>query len=250
MSYRYDSDLHFISNCSDEELEDLFSVVILDENGIPRTTEELTPTDIYKNHHPHHSVYWEEICGELQKFGGNTFANIFRGGDGVLYREILEDVCDKLKVNYSKRCSTAKLEGYLMQKIFDETVENMSSEEREKFCRELGADNTNNATAETLHMVAQAAFRVGGFASYKFSLIVANMVWKQLFGKGLTLATNAGITKVLATWAGPIGWSISILWTAYDVAGPAFRVTIPAVIQVAMLRQKKLYESIAKNMAS
>ena len=33
MSYRYDSDLQFISNCSDEELEDLFSVVILDENG-------------------------------------------------------------------------------------------------------------------------------------------------------------------------------------------------------------------------
>ena len=35
---------------------------------------------------------------------------------------------------------------------------------------------------------------------------------------------------------GPIGWVITGLWTAIDVAGTAYRVTIPAVVQVAFLR--------------
>lgn len=36
---------------------------------------------------------------------------------------------------------------------------------------------------------------------------------------------------------GPIGWAITGLWLAVDIAGPAFRKTVPAVIHVAMLRQ-------------
>ena len=40
---------------------------------------------------------------------------------------------------------------------------------------------------------------------------------------------------------GPIGWVITGLWTAIDIAGPAYRVTIPAVIEIVVLRQKYLY---------
>lgn len=36
---------------------------------------------------------------------------------------------------------------------------------------------------------------------------------------------------------GPIGWAITAIWTAIDIAGAAYRVTIPAVIQVAYLRK-------------
>ena len=48
----------------------------------------------------------------------------------------------------------------------------------------------------------------------------------------------------ISAFAGPVGWAITAAWTAYDVAGPAYRVTIPAVIQVAFLRQ----QYINKNM--
>jgi uncharacterized protein YaaW (UPF0174 family) len=38
-----------------------------------------------------------------------------------------------------------------------------------------------------------------------------------------------------------IGWVITGLWTAIDIAGAAYRITIPAVIHVAALRQKHLH---------
>jgi len=46
----------------------------------------------------------------------------------------------------------------------------------------------------------------------------------------------------MAVLTGPIGWVITGLWTAIDIAGPAYRVTIPTVIQIAVLRQQYLYK--------
>ncbi len=69
------------------------------------------------------------------------------------------------------------------------------------------------------------------------TLIVANYIWKVLFGHGLRLTTNASLTRILSILAGPIGLTITALWTVWDIAGAAYRVTVPAVIQVAFLRQ-------------
>ena len=66
--------------------------------------------------------------------------------------------------------------------------------------------------------------------------MIANVVWKILFGHGLAFATNAALTKVLSVLIGPIGWAIAGVWAALDIAGPAYRVTVPVVIQVACLR--------------
>ncbi|MDE6045338.1 MAG: hypothetical protein K2F85_07480 [Helicobacter sp.] len=41
----------------------------------------------------------------------------------------------------------------------------------------------------------------------------------------------------MGVFLGPIGWIITALWTALDIAGPAYRVTIPATIQIACMRQ-------------
>jgi uncharacterized protein YaaW (UPF0174 family) len=41
---------------------------------------------------------------------------------------------------------------------------------------------------------------------------------------------------LFAVLAGPIGWVISGIWAAYDIAGPAYRVIIPCTITIAYLR--------------
>ena len=90
---------------------------------------------------------------------------------------------------------------------------------------------------------------MGGFKSYQLTLIVVNAISRALIGRGLTFAGNAALTRTMAILTGPIGWVITGLWTAIDVAGAAYRVTIPAVIQVAALRQKHLYEQNAKEVS-
>ncbi len=69
---------------------------------------------------------------------------------------------------------------------------------------------------------------------------------KAIFQRGLSLGANATLTRGLSILAGPIGWIITGVWTAIDIAGPAYRVTIPACILVATLRLKLKAEQEAR----
>ena len=245
MAYRYDPDLEFLSKCTDEDLNDLVYCLTHDKDGSKRLTEELTLSDSYKKHYPYHSLYWEEIAAEIQCFGGNTFANMFRGGKGVLYKEVLCDVCDKMKVNYNKNSPVERIENGLISKVLEDSLEKMSPDEIRRLATELGIKNTQNITKQVLLGSFQTISRAGGFKSYQLTVIVVNAVLKALIGRGLSFAGNAAATRVFAVLSGPIGWVITGLWTAFDIAGAAYRVTIPAVIQVAALRQKILYANTA-----
>ena len=249
MAYRDDADLEFLGQMKSEELDGLVYCLTHDPEGSTRLTEELTTNDLYKIHHPDHQKYWELIAAEIQCFGANTFATVLRGGKGVEYKEVLMDVCDKMKVNYNKDAGVQTIEGNLLMKILTDALEKMSPEELKELAESTGIKNTNGITAQTLVGIFQAVFRAGGFKSYQLTLIVVNAVLKALIGRGLTIAGNAALTRAMAILTGPIGWVITGLWTAIDIAGAAYRVTIPAVIQVAALRQKHLYEKQASEVS-
>ena len=235
MAYRHYPDLEFLSSLSYKELDDLVYLLTHDKDGERRLTESLTQEDNYKKYYPDHTQYWKEIAAEIQCFGGNTFVNMFRGG-GVSYKEILCDVCDKMKVNYNKDSSTKKIEQNLLLKILEDALEKMSPEEIEKLGKELGLENTAKLTSQSLTAIFLAVFRAGGFKSYQLTLIIVNAVLKVLIGRGLPLVGNVILVRIANILTGPIGWVITGLWTAIDIAGPAYRVTIPAVIQIAYLR--------------
>lgn len=249
MAYRYDEDLEFLQHLSSRDLDDLVYCLTHDKDGEVRWTEELTGTDEYKEYYPDHIKYWKLIAAEVQCFGANTIATVLRGGKGVLYKEVLTDVCDKLKVNYNKSSSVERIENCLLMKILEDALEKMSPEELRSLASEIGLKNTNNITAQAMTGIFQAVFRAGGFKSYQLTLIIVNAILKALIGRGLSLAANAALVRTMAILTGPIGWAITILWTAVDIAGPAYRVTIPSVIIIAALRQKYLYGEEAENIS-
>lgn len=88
-------------------------------------------------------------------------------------------------------------------------------------------------------MFLVSIFRSGGFASYKLTLIIINAVAKAVLGRGLSLAANASLAKAMSIFAGPIGLAITALWTLIDIAGPAYRVTIPCTIIIAAMRKER-----------
>lgn len=249
MAYREDSDLEFFKDLNSEDLNDLVHCLTHDKDGDPRLTEELTDSSGYKLHYPKHVKYWDDIAAEIQCFGANTFVTMLRGGQGVQYKEVLTDVCDKLKVNYNKESSVEIIEKNLLMKILTDALEKMSAEELKELAKSVGIKNKSNITPQVLAGIFQAMFRAGGFKSYQLTVIIANAILKILLGRGLTLGGNILLTKTMAILTGPIGWVMNGIWTAIDIAGPAYRVTIPAVIQVAVLRQKTLYENTVEEVA-
>ena len=226
----YDVDLDILDTFSNEELEPLVKLIT------DQSTEELTITSKYKTYYPNHRQYVDLIKNEISLFGGNTFMNFFRGG-GVPYREILTDVCDNLDVPYNSKASRDRIEQCLLEKVLEDAWENMNESQRREVFQDL-SDSTDMPSALTSGVLI-ALFRSGGFTSYKLSLIIVNAVYKFIMGRGLPLAANAALTKGLSILVGPIGMAISALWAAIDIAGPAYRVTQPAIIYIAAMRYAK-----------
>lgn len=235
MAYKYDEDLEFLreKELSSQDLNDLVEA-LKGKKGDERLTEMLTTNDLFKRFEPDHKKYLDLIFEELQCFGGNTWVNILRGG-GVQYKEILCDVCDKLKVNYDKNSSTERIEQNMFMKLSMDVFSKMDKDDVKKTADALNVKELPVGPELATYMLS--AFKLGGFKSYQITTIVVNSIWRMLFGHGLRLAANATIARTLAIFTGPIGWIITALWTSWDIAGPAYRVTVPAVIQVAFLRQ-------------
>ena len=222
-----------------------------------RWTGGLVSEERFQNCNGNYQQIWDLIAGELQLFGADTLVTTFyRWGEGVFYREILLDVSDHLKVEFDKKSETFKIENALLLKLFKDTeemLEKMDEKEKEKFCKKMLEDMTEeekkeyaksanidfiNLSSVTMMATLQMFIRMGGFSSYQIAVIVANSVAKSLLGRGLSFAGNAALTRYMAIFAGPVGWAISALLTLPMLSGPAYRVTVPSVIQIAYMRQK------------
>ena len=234
IAYKYDEDLEFLRKLKSSDLNELVEI-LKGKNGEERISDFLSTNDLFKKFYPDHKEYIDLIFEEIQRYGGNSILNIFRNG-GVLYKEILCDVCNKLKVNYNKTQSTLFIEQALFMKILSDSLDKMSEEELRNISKDLGL-NTTKFTSQAIIAALRLAIKRSGLMAYKVALIVANAIAKAILGRGLSLAANVGITRAIGIFAGPIGLILMGFWTAIDIAGPAYRVTIPAIIQIAFLRQ-------------
>ena len=237
MTYKYrpDEGLDFLEDVPSEHLEGLVALLTEDRN------EKLTNTEGYKRHHPDHNKYWREIATEIQTSGGNTFSNIYRG-EGTFYRDILQDVCDRLKVNYHKGSSIQTIEMNLLQKALADTFDELDADQRAEVLTALGEENATSLTSNAAVAAAQVLLRTSGFAAYKWALIIVNGIVKQGIGRGLSLGANMALTRTLSVAIGPVGLALTAAWTAFDLAGPAYRVTVPSVLYVATLRLQKIQD--------
>ncbi len=182
MAYRYDSDLEFLKQLESSDLLDLFDALVYDEDGALRMNEELTNSTEYKRYGSDYAKYPERIAEELQCYGGNTFANLFRS-ERVLYKKILCDVCDHLKVNYNEKSETSLIEENMLAKLLKDSLEQMSKKDLEELCHELGMTNINKMIGENKQVLTTSVltlFKTGGSHSYPLVIAVADAMAKKL----------------------------------------------------------------------
>lgn len=223
-----DKDLDFLNKCSNVQLQLLADFILYDTNLKERFTEELSTTKGFKEYYPNNMVQLvPDIINELQRFGGNTFFNLFRGY-GVPYREILESVCKQLDVSFNKNASTELIEHYLLQKFLLMSIDKMSEEDVHHLSEKL--------TKEVLKQQI-GILKAGSPLFIKFTtMLVANLATKYGLKQAAGLVAKFAGGRAFAILAGPIGWALSGVWAAFDIAGPAYRVLIPCTITIAYLR--------------
>lgn len=257
MAYRIDPDLEFLSRASNKDLALLADSLIYKdakhkENRSPRGTATLYLDNEFDANYPHNMrKLWKAIAEELQKFGGHSGVNwLFRANKGVLYREILIDVCkyQKVKGVDFKKDSISTIENAFLQKTVELAIEKMSDEERKELIDGLrnveGFGDSLKKTAmskDALFGAVQIAFRAGGFKSYVLTLQVVNGISKAVVGRGLSLGANAALMKYLGSFmSGPWGWAFAAVTTVWGVMGPNKDASLKGVALVAYMRKKMI----------
>lgn len=179
------------------------------------------------------------VAEELARFGGNSLMNLFRGGNGVPYKELLSDVASHVGVSKESTGDCARMEMAIITKVFEQSIGRMSDEDKATFFESLGASYKLGMGPAALAALI-ASLSASGMTSYGLAAMVASATMSSLVGRGVAFAGGATLSRGLSVLAGPVGWAIAGIWTAFDLASPAYRVTLPCVIQIGHMRQKML----------
>lgn len=230
---------------SNEDLQPLVDYILK-----ASTTQKLTAREAYKNHQPNHRCYTDEILQEIRLFGGNSFVNLFRSKEGPDYLEVVRDVAKKFGAKKVESYGLVELEEELIQIILRDALRKSSGQERadmEAILKEAGLGQQDlSALLSGSSLLAILGANLAGLVTYQTSAIVAGAMANQVLGYSIRYATanaaGALAGRGVAVFLGPIGWILTGIWTAIDLAGPAFRVTAPCVLHIAMLRQKMIWE--------
>jgi len=243
MAYRDDIDLDFLSRVSSSDLEPLVSLLTHDpKDNERRFNEELTTHEKYKYYGTDYRLYWDVIAEELQRNGGNTIASFFRGGKGVLYREILIDVCKKQKVNFNKKSETRLIEDHLLAKVLEKSFEKMTQEELKTFLRrcKVSPEFFSSFTAGTTGaiMAILNALNAGGFFGFRLASTASALAIASFGSSAATIFGGSTFAFVAGRLVGMVNIVVSLPLLLAWMTSPAYRVTIPACILVAAMRKK------------
>lgn len=228
VNYLHDSDLDFLQHCSEEQLANFTRLLTHNEKGKTRLSSVLMRNELFKSmegHPEQHRRNWQLIAGELQHFGGDSIANKLRG-HGKRYRAILLDVSKRLKLKADKEMSTFEIEQQLLEHFLRNTWKKMDETHKKEFLQTVNAKiNELEELLPLLMKDKQLAKGVSHLLSSQLTRILRTHAAMSVLGHGLLRGAGLG---------GPVGAALN---GVKAVSGTAFRVTIPAVLQIACLRR-------------
>lgn len=145
---------------------------------------------------------------------------------GKLYRAILLDVSKRLKLKADKEMSTFEIEQQLLEQFLRNTWKKMDEEHKQEFLHAV--DARVNELEELLPLLMKDKLLAKGVShllSSQLTRILRTHAAMSVLGHGLLRGAGLG---------GPVGAALN---GVKAVSGSAYRVTIPAVLQIACLRR-------------
>lgn len=230
-----DKDLRFLSSCENEDLRVLCDILTHDRLGNIRVTEQLTATDEYNRNYPEDMLFLvPQISNELLKYGSNTLATFWHN-EPDSYETVLRRVCKQMDVRTMEQDSVAKMERNLLTTLCQDTLNKMSERELRLLANENGIPD-KTLTRQALTAALLMAIRTSRAVLTRIAARVIQYIVEIITIRGVATAGIETATRAVSGVLGPVGWIALGAWTVYDISSPAYRVCVPAVLQVAYMR--------------
>jgi len=184
---------------------------------------------------------WQLIAAELQTYGGHSVMNLVRRG-GTAYHEIVEDCAEHLDAKFAKKATIEQLEQALLLALFSQSLAKMSATEKQLFTQQMEQQHQWDVSFPAGWQTRDWLLLSIYLASVAPQQYKAQSWWST--GAGLLLGLGSSPLPIKALKflgkrvapkliTGPVGFAAL---TALSFMGPAYRVTLPCVVHIAMLR--------------
>jgi uncharacterized protein YaaW (UPF0174 family) len=248
LKFREDEDLFVLALSRHEDLERLARVLTHDESdGAKRHTQELLGDPSYQAAVQNGDLRpaWKAIAAELQAYGGDSIANtwrsITRNHTGVTYREIVTDICDHLKLQIKRADDIKNLEDQLLVGLILSQKDKFKSEDLARMMEEVakgaGLDDSQQQDWKFDELIKHIA--TDAKASY-----LAALAAPAIASTALPFLARLSLPVVLEVVAPRLGGALvpglNVVAATSALAlltSPAFRVTLPAVLEVVRIRR-------------
>lgn len=236
---KQDKDLAFLATCENEDLRTLCDILTYNNKGELRLSEQLTNSDAYINCYPEQmNKMTEEISEEFRKFGSNTVKTLYRHGEADSYEKRLRRVCKRMKVKVDYGETVQEMEHQLLTNVCEEAASHLSDEELRDIADEAGIPHKNLKHQMLVYSIMMA-IRHNSYLFARLVYYVTIRIANMLLGREIMMIGVNTLGRYLGMAAGPIGWALLTGWTISDIASPAYRVMIPAVIMIASMRLRQ-----------
>jgi len=202
-----------------------------------RRAPESDLQELYERHEVAAADGVEALVDEIRRDGSNTLITYsFRSGEGVNYDEIVKGVADTVGVKYDPTQITdeAQLELAVAQHLIRKYFDSLTPEQRASFQEHL--DSLGEKYSDFWRQFLEAdAMAILALVQVLGSEVVARLL-AQVIGRLIVIRGGTLIAGRLVGLVIPFLNVALAVWLAIDIAGPAYRKTVPTVFQIALLR--------------
>lgn len=188
----------------------------------------------------------EVIVNEVRKAGSHSVAGTIRGLRGkdeyVSYHEVVCDVAQKAGIKLPKsQPPTAEVEWSLIQSRWQAMLDAATPEERARIVKQFGDEHQKFGRKLAVVGGSMGVAKLSGFGIY---LAASTLMGGATSVMGITLpfAAYTGMSSVIATMLGPVGWMALIAGALGYLGRVNYHITIPAVFGIAAVRYRLIDE--------
>lgn len=149
MAYQYDSDLEFLGQCKNEDLEVLFNFLSYNRDGQKRLNGKLLDSEEYRLYKENYNKYWRRIAEEFQLYSSGVISNIGSNMINIFnkqkikkpylkYDKVLEQKLNNLKIYFEKFFSIELKEDLLFLYAVEKLFEKLSPTEKQDLLLKIG----------------------------------------------------------------------------------------------------------------
>lgn len=230
-----------LSHANNEELGRIADIITDNGDGRISLDKETCATIVRHRKHGGLTNITALLQSEICAFGGNSLFNIIRSSP-IAYHEMVTDIAKKLGAKYQKESDTYAIELEVMRVLLEKALQKKTSSEIEALLQESGCEIDPRLDAlirsqSNIKLLTQSLMKAIG--PYSFVRLLVEAMTPSLI-RPVVAAAGVAIVPVLRVPAlfNPLGIALSAIYVGYDLSGPAYRVTIPIMMNIAMIRQR------------